>query len=879
MKRILAGFLLALALIALAACGGSDAGSSAMLSFSDAPGVYTKRFKLYIDCADPSLKVYYTIDSSAPTDEAEEYSAETGIEIGYRGGGGTDPSSVNIIRAAAFDDEGVQVGEALSGTFILTDSPAVRYSTMIVSIVAEPDDLYGFEEGILVAGKKNADFKKQRPVYWTNESLEDANYFGSGIEWERAASVEFFDQNGGRLYAQDVGVRVSGGWNRKNKHKSLRLFARYIYDDANVMRADVYPGLTSLSGVPVTAHKTLILRTGSNNTGNTVIQTPFLMQLGEEMGLETMHYRPVCVYVNGKYYGYMALLEDYSPTYFEQHYNIPAEEITCINGAGKISGGRGWFLDNGPEEEAKEFRKMLNYIISADMTDPKHYEEASRRLDFDSFIKYMCFEGYIGNSDWPQNNTRVWRRWVDGYNPDAAEYGYDGRWRFLLKDLDLSGGFGADGVDASMFKRLDSDDGGLRLNAMFQSLFKNANFRNRVFCCLSDMLSTTMSLENVMDALGETALSAQLEMRYYIPSYSVAGGTLSKWHNHLRTPYKFFRQRWTNVYNELPKKYDSVWGELNVRILGEGTLDISTLSLTESAELNYMVGLKIPVEATPAEGWKLSGIKLSAGSVRDGVFMMASKSLTLTVTFEEDPAYMPPAGTLRINEVKYEYPRTVAECDYVEIYNGTDTAVYLKGYSLEKSGLRADGTPDTDRWSFPASSIGPGEYITVCFDKNGVSTGRAVFRAAHGLGAGDTLTLLDRNGEPVDAVTLPSCGNETSYARDDNGWYFAPQTTLGEENVRAAGYELASVLDERTRGAFLHDGRIVSGFAKPYGGGYVITEAVLRKQFTAEKVEKAASALAKCRVSGGYDLREALAALGYEMFHITALDSYIIVKK
>ena len=54
---------------------------------------------------------------------------------------------------------------------------------------------------------------------------------------------------------------------------------------------------------------------------------------------------------------------------------------------------------------------------------------------------------------------------------------------------------------------------------------------------------------------------------------------------------------------------------------------------------------------------------------------------------------------------------------------------------------------------------------------------------------------------------------------------------------------------------------------------------MLRKQFTAEKVESAASALAKCRVSGGYDLREALAALGYEMFHITALDSYIIVKK
>lgn len=62
------------------------------------------------------------------------------------------------------------------------------------------------------------------------------------------------------------------------------------------------------------------------------------MSLGKEIGIDTMEYRPVCVYLNGKYYGFMALFEDYSPTYFETNYNLPADGITCINGAAKVDG-------------------------------------------------------------------------------------------------------------------------------------------------------------------------------------------------------------------------------------------------------------------------------------------------------------------------------------------------------------------------------------------------------------------------------------------------------------------------------------------------------------------------------------------------------------
>ncbi len=879
----LAVLLLCLLPVILASCSDSlppalSGNEAPLLAFREPPGVYSKAFRVTVECTDPSLEVRYTLDSRIPTPKDELY-PEDGIELSFGSGDRADPSSVHIIRAAAFDSDGNPVGQALTGTYILSDSPDVRYSTMIVSVVCEPDDLYGYERGIMVKGKKYDDFKIKKPDYWTNESRDDANYFGSGIEWERAANVEFFAGDGTPMLSQMMGVRVSGGWNRSNEHKSLRLFARYTYADANVMRVDAYPGLVSTTGVPVTAHKTLILRTGSNNMGSTTIQTPFLMELGEDVGLNIMHYRPVCVYLNGKYYGYMALMEDYSTTYFEQNYNIPAEEITCINGTGIISGGEGWILDNGPESELAEFMRVRDYIINTDMTITANYQRACKWLDIDNFVRYMCFEGYLSNTDWPQNNVRVWRRFTDGYQPDAGVYGYDGRWRFLLKDLDLSSGYGSDGAATSIFKRLDSDDGTIRLNAVFKSLFKNKDFRNRVFCFISDMLSTTMKLENVMEAIGETALSAQPEMRYYIPSYNVCGGSLENWHNHLRTPYKFFRQRWTNVYNELPGKYGSDWGELEVQIEGEGELHISTLSLTQSTALHYLVGLEIPVSAIPERGWRLASLELSKGRIGDGSFVMSEKSLTLKIQFEPDPDFEPPVG-LRLNEVKYEYPMGSAECDYVEIFNSSDTDVYLKGFSLEKDGLRADGTPDSDRWVFPAIRIAPGEYLTVCFDKYAPADDSGKLLAAHGLGAGDTLSLLDRNGDPVDSVILPVCSNETVLARGDEGWYFAPHTSFGGANPRSDGYSQADVLDESAHGTFMHNGHLIPDFASESPDGtLVITEAMLRKQFSSYTVDNKASALEDCRIQNGYDLDKALAVLGYERFDIPSLGSHIIMKK
>ncbi len=882
MKKLLLT-LLAFILLTLASCA---AAGGPTLAFSEPPGFYQSRFSLGVTCSDSRLTLRYTTDSSVPTADSNEYVAEDGIAINYRGGGGKDPSSVNIIRVAAFDSDGNRVGETLTGTYILTDVPEVRYSTMIVSIVCEPDDLYGYERGILTTGKIRDDFNKNPPAYWTNKDLKDANFFRSGIEWERPAHVEFYSQSGELLTAQSLGIRVSGGWNRNNNHKSLRLFARYVYDDSNVIDLDAYPGLVSTTGIPVSQHKTLILRTGSNNFWSSTIQTQLLMQLAEPTGLDIMHYRPVCVYLNGKYYGYMALIEDYSTTYFETHYNIPSEYVTCINGAGYIDGRtREWQLDNGPTSEKAAYNRMMQYIISLDMSKEQYYARACEMLDIDSFIKYMCYQGFIGNSDWPQNNVRVWRYNggvgadgydEQGYDPDNPEYGFDGRWRYLLKDLDLSAGYGS-GVSESMFARLTYDDGHLRLGAMFKSLFDNHDFRSRCYAFICDMLSSYMTPERVLSVVGEVEAAALTEMRYYAPSYGASGGSNKSWHEHLRTPLNFLLKRHENVKKELVKKYDSVYGTLKVEIEGEGRLSVNTLELTECASLEYLVGLQIPLSAQADEGWRLASLEVGGRTHTSGEsFMMSARSLTVRAVFEPDPDYGTVSRGLIFNELKYNHARNSGEPDMIELYNDSSEPLYLKGWSLEKRGLRADGSPDTDEWFFPAEVIAPGEYVTIACDRAGTSQWVSGMHTSFGIGVGDVLTLRDRSGSAIDSLTLARCNNFAVWAREGDEWYFEPYATFGAPNVRDSGYRLSSVLDPRAFDTFIHEGRFCDDLASLEGGRLVILPRRVKEFFGADSLS-----LVEARFGSrdSYLLEDVLELLGYRLGEVSSLHSWVIFRK
>ena len=129
----------------------------------------------------------------------------------------------------------------------------------------------------------------------------------------------------------------------------------------------------------------------------------------------------------------------------------------------------------------------------------------------------------------------------------------------------------------------------------------------------------------------------------------------------------------------------------------------------------------------------------------------------------------PPSGVV-INEYMTKntyviYDSNNCYCDWVELYNTTDSDVSLNGYSLSD---RQEG----GRWFFPEDAvIGAGGYLLVfCSDQTSAVPGE--YHTGFGLSAGETLSLYSIAGQQVDSVTLGDLNPNVSCGRDPESGEF-----------------------------------------------------------------------------------------------------------
>lgn len=106
-------------------------------------------------------------------------------------------------------------------------------------------------------------------------------------------------------------------------------------------------------------------------------------------------------------------------------------------------------------------------------------------------------------------------------------------------------------------------------------------------------------------------------------------------------------------------------------------------------------------------------------------------------------------GYVVISQVSYDTPGTDSLEEFVELYNPSDVAVSLDGYSL---------SDNASTWLVPVGlTVAPGEYVTLARDAGGFSAlygfGPSVDGMSLGLSnSGDLITLTDSFGQEVDNV-------------------------------------------------------------------------------------------------------------------------------
>ena len=155
-----------------------------------------------------------------------------------------------------------------------------------------------------------------RPDLYDRDSGILANRTESGREWERPASMSYFDQ-GKLLFATGVGIRIHGGSSRvRDRKQSFRLYFRRQYG------ADQFePGLLFDDTTEPLRHLVVDHDEAAHDSDRTWhFINPLAYDIARHVGCITVQTQPVRFFLNGEWQGVYVLSEHISDEYLESHF-------------------------------------------------------------------------------------------------------------------------------------------------------------------------------------------------------------------------------------------------------------------------------------------------------------------------------------------------------------------------------------------------------------------------------------------------------------------------------------------------------------------------------------------------------------------------------
>ena len=570
-------------------------------TFSHESGFYLDGFELSMSVPEGCL-VFYTTDGSTPTKDSNLYIEPIKLEDAsynpnvYSAIGGTtvngfvtknNQDKANVIRAIAIDGEG-NVSDIVSATyFVMGYGRFEPYENMpILSLYTDGSNLFDYETGIYVLGKtyddymNGEDFDPDKPT-WSRP----ANYFISGMEGERPATIEYFDAEHNFCFVQDVGIRIGGNTSQSSTQKTFKFYARSEYGKSSFD----YP---MFEGVEF--YDTFLMRTGANDFAKTKIRDVLAQTLTAHRDFSTALWQPCVMFLNGEYWGLYMMMERYDSDYFAQHYEINKDELVVIK-TGDV--------DIGLEEDKELYRTLRRFCRNNDLTLPENYEKLCSMIDMQSYIDYVCMNVIISNNDWPGNNTSLWRtRTVDPSNPYA-----DGRWRWASYDTERSmllygSGSGEDYTNNSYPKLIKN-------GLIFGHVYKNEEFKKQFLATLADMLMYDFESERIEPYLVDFELNLNEQMKLNRKRYN----TTSDYSREINVIRTFWQHRAEYVLKYTAEAFgldgtslSELVVKINISDAGDMLLGDYILPCTDGRYICYAFDAPILLCAVEKEGYRFS---------------------------------------------------------------------------------------------------------------------------------------------------------------------------------------------------------------------------------------------------------------------------------
>ena len=734
-------------------------------------GFYDENQKIKLSIP-KGMKVLYTDNCMEPNwENAVEYTKPISIVA-------QDEEQVYVYRFKVYDKENQEVDNIIR-TYFVGKNVNNRYTTNILHLTGDPEDLFGYETGIFAKGKYFDEFDKLYPDVHYGEGVE-ANFTQRGAEWERTVYAEFFTADGEKILAQNCGIRIQGMKTRMKTQKSFRLYARKEYDVSNEFDFPFFADLVSeVDGTVAQEHKRLVLHNSGNDNGFAYIRTQLVGALANDAGFpDTLHATPVCVYINGQYYGFYWLQNSFDKGYFENRYGAYSGEFVVVEGSDD------WKTDSDDAEVqpyVDEYNQMYQEYSQKDLTDDAVYQELCEKLDVENYLQYFAIENYVGNMDWPGNNVKAYR-YVAVQDEELSEAPFDGKYRHLLFDTDYAFCLLAVNETLGVMPQMHTLDGLLGEKApLFAALMKRQDCRDYFVNYTCDLMNSVMTVDYVNSVLSDMHAERYQELSKTIQDEFLMTEEFWNWEN---TPVSeesvlrsygmipwFAEHRPKGVLENFAKTYG--WTEddqytLNVHKDGVSNVQINSLVWKDADFAGTYIGcVEVTVSPLIAPNEVFEGWLVNEQPVYEEQLTILSKDIVdgnvnvvlLTRTAEE--------VKLQINAI-----RAKGTQDFIEIRNLSDQSISTKGYYLSDDA-------DWNKYPLPEIILGPQEVVRFygkdCTDMEGLGEFSLNFNVKQ-----QENIILSYKGELLETIQVPDLSKGGTYCRVGLGDEFEESLAEGE---------------------------------------------------------------------------------------------------
>jgi len=542
-------------------------------------------------------------------------------------------------------------------------------------------------------------------------------------DWERPMHLEYFETDGTTVLSQDAGVQLFGGGSRIFAQKSLRLIARSSY------------GLDSFDHPvfdekPLTSFSQLVWRNSGSEWSRSMLRDGLAHRIIGHTSIDHLSWRPSRVYLNGEYHGILNTREHVDADYVAANNGVDGGNIDLIKDHEEVKAGDMVHLD-----------AMMEYVRWHWPGNPDHFAHMETLMDMDNFIDYNIYEIFFANTDWPGQNIACWR-------PRTPE----GRWRWIMYDLDFGLGFyGAHDHDTLTFAlswSTASWPNPYFSTFLLRSLVSSPEFVSRFVNHYCDHLNTTFKTDHTQHIYQEVIAAIEPEIERHRDLW---GQAMWQWGFHLDVIDEFLNLRPAQAREHLRAKFeleDDVTLTLAMDPPGCGSIRLAAVNVDTAFTGVYFRNHPLTVTAVPAPGYVFSGWtnpELPQEAVLD-LGMATSDTLTATFTLASEP------GFVVINEICYNPAVDWNTDDWVELHNPGGSPVDISGWRFKDS-------DDAHLFLIPEQTmLAAGDFAVLCRNTTAFQTyfpdvstvpGNLSFGFS---GAGEALRLFDSAGTLMDIV-------------------------------------------------------------------------------------------------------------------------------